>query len=78
MVKSNDLGFICSRCHTSRPNFRELIEHYHEKHPEILRRYSIKNKRLKQTLLAHSDDNPVILCKVNRWAIKDCFISEVK
>ena len=69
--------FLCNYCPTSCPNFRELVEHIQEKHPEKLRRYSIKNTRLKQILLADSD-NPVLLCKVNRWAIKDCVITRME
>jgi len=69
--------FLCKYCPTSCPSFAKLIEHLQESHPERLRRYSIKNTRIKQVLLADSD-NPFLLCKVNRWAVKDCVITRAR
>lgn len=68
-----EMKFVCNYCPTELPHFKALLEHIHEKHPEKLRRFEVKNGKLGQVLLSHGESAEQ-LCEANDWDIKDCKI----
>jgi len=72
------LKFICAICKEEMPHFKGLLDHYLEKHPELLHRYEIKHTPSRVTLLAYSPDAKTAI-NAQGWNRKDCTnIKEVK
>ena len=71
------MKFICAICKEEMPHFKGLLDHYKEKHPDLLRRYEIKHTPSRVTLLAHSPDADTAI-KAQNWDTKDCKIKEIE
>ena len=69
--------FTCNYCPAVLPNFKELVEHCQREHPDKLRRYEIKNLKLKQTVLQYADSAERLI-ELHKWRIKDCTIKEIE
>ena len=75
--RDKKLKFICSRCKQETPHFKGLLDHYTEKHPDLLKRWQIRHIPSKVTLLTHSPDATTAI-KAQKWDKKDCKIKEVQ
>jgi len=71
------IDYLCNFCPAVSPNFKELLDHCQREHPEKLKRYEIKNKRLKQTVLQYSD-SAGRLFEIHGWRPQDCTVREYK
>jgi len=69
--------FICSVCKQETPHFKGLLDHYKDKHTNLLKRYQIRHIPSMVTLLAYSPDAKTAI-KAQNWNKKDCKIKEVK
>lgn len=67
------LKMKCKHCHQRVPHFKALIEHLKSEHPEVAKRFEIKNKTLKQVLIMEGESAEQI-CKEFNWNIKDCSV----
>jgi len=69
------MKFVCNYCPTELPHFKALLDHIRESHPEKLKRFEIRNRKLGEVLVSHGESTEQ-LCKVYGWKLKDCKVKE--
>jgi len=65
------MKFLCNYCPTELIHFKALLDHIQGKHPEKLKRFEIRNRKLKQVIISQGTSVEQ-LCEVEEWDIKDC------
>jgi len=71
------LKFECNYCPAVIPHFKALVEHYRKVHEGKLKRYEIRNHKVKQVALMYAS-KPEELLECLGWDSKDCKVKEVK
>lgn len=71
------MKLFCNYCQIEVPHFKALLEHVEEKHPEKLKRFIIRNRKLGQ-VLSSKGESAEQLCEVNDWNLEDCKAKETK
>lgn len=56
--------------------FGELMEHYQEYHFELVKRWEVQHKDMRNSRIVYAT-GPLVACKVLGWNIKDCTVKEV-